>query len=70
MLENKDRIVNVVYSNYRGETAIRKIIPKRIWFGRTEWHPENQWILDIFDIDKKAERSYAMKDIKAWFVEK
>lgn len=39
------QIVNIFYTNYRGETLVRKIIPKKIWFGKTEWHPEEQWLL-------------------------
>ena len=61
--------VVVVYTNYRGETALRKIVPKRIWFGNTEWHPEDGWLLDAYDIEKGAERSFAMKDIRLWLPE-
>lgn len=67
---NKKKTVSILYTNYRGETAIRKIIPKEIWFGKTEWHPEEQWLLNAHDIEKKADRSFAMKDIKSWFLEK
>ncbi len=64
------KVVNIVYKNYRGETAVRKIIPKKIWFGKTEWHPTEQWLLDAFDLEKKADRSFAMQDIRAWYKEK
>lgn len=63
-------VVNIVYTNYRGETAIRKVIPKKIWYGGTDWHPEKQWLLDAYDLGKEAERSFAMKDIRSWFPEK
>jgi len=59
--------VNIVYTNYRGETGLRKIIPKRIWFGSTDWHPEEQWLLDAYDVNKNGDRSFALKDIRAWF---
>jgi len=62
--------VSILYTNYRGETSIRRIVPKRIWFGKTEWHPDEEWILDAFDLEKEAERGFAMKDVKAWFLEK
>ncbi|HWP49783.1 MAG TPA: hypothetical protein VNM22_21685 [Candidatus Limnocylindrales bacterium] len=68
--KNAKQRVSILYTNYRGETAVRKIIPHQIWFGKTHWHPEEQWFLDAFDIEKQAERKFAMKDIKAWFVEK
>ncbi len=60
--------VIILYTNYRGETALRKITPKKIWFGKTEYHPEEQWLLDAFDLDKQADRTFAMKDIKEWKV--
>jgi predicted DNA-binding transcriptional regulator YafY len=64
---NKEQAVKICYTNYRGETAIREIVPIKIWFGSTDWHPENGWLLDAFDIEKGADRSFAMKDIKSWF---
>jgi len=64
-----DQVVSVVYTNYRGETAVRRIVPKSIWFGATDWHPTPGWLLDAYDVEKAAERSFALKDIKAWFSE-
>ncbi len=61
--------VKICYTNYKGETSIRDIIPIKIWFGKTEWHPETGWLMDAYDIEKQADRSFAMKDIKAWFAE-
>lgn len=66
---NDKQTVSILYTNYRGETAVRRIVPKRIWFGKTDWHPEEQWIMDAFDLEKNADRGFAMRDIKAWFVE-
>lgn len=65
-MENKDQTAKILYTNYRGETAIRIIIPSKIWYGETEWHPGAQWILDALDVEKQAMRSFAMKDIKSW----
>ena len=59
--------ISICYTNYRGETSIRQIIPLKIWFGKTDWHPQEQWLLDAIDVEKNAERSFAIKDIKAWF---
>ncbi|HSX41972.1 MAG TPA: hypothetical protein VLE93_01330 [Candidatus Saccharimonadales bacterium] len=65
MKDNKE-IVEITYSNYRGETGTRQIIPKKIWFGATEYHPDEQWLLDAFDVTKKADRTFALKDITSW----
>ena len=67
MKEINKKEISICYTNYRGETSIRKIIPIKIWFGKTDWHPDNQWLLDATDLEKNAERSFAIKDIKAWF---
>jgi len=65
MSDNKE--VTILYTNYKGETALRKIIPTgKIWFGSTEWHPDEQWLLDAHDVEKGALRNFAMKDIKEW----
>ena len=58
--------VKILYTNYRGETSYRNIIPQSISFISTEWHHEAQWILTAFDIDKNAERGFAISDIKEW----
>lgn len=30
------------------------------------YHPEPQWILTAYDVEKGAVRGFAMKDIRAW----
>lgn len=47
---------------------MRSIIPERVHFGATDWHPEPQWLLDATDLEKQAQRTFAMKDIHGWFV--
>jgi hypothetical protein len=37
-----------------------------VWFGETAWHPEPQWLLDVVDLEKNTERSFAMRDILAF----
>jgi len=67
MAEKQKQEVSMVYTNYRGETAVRKIVPRKIWFGKTDWHPEEQWLLTALDVGKEADRDFALKDIKCWF---
>jgi hypothetical protein len=57
--------VKLVYTNYRGETSERTIVPKSVRFGSTERHPEPQWLLLAFDVDKQADREFALKDFGA-----
>jgi len=61
-----NKVVRILYKNYKGETGYRNIMPEKIWFGSTEWHPEKQWLLDAQDLEKKSLRNFAMKDIQEW----
>lgn len=66
---NKKQLVTILYTNYKGKTAIRKIVPKTIEFSCNEWHKEEQWLMVAYDVEKKADRTFAIKDIKAWYLE-
>lgn len=56
--------LRIRYRNWRGEVAIRTIVPIRMIWGATEWHPEKQqWLLQAVDQDKQAERTFAVVDI-------
>ncbi len=65
---SREQKVRIIYTNWEGVTAIRNILPIRIFFGSNEWHKENQWLLEALDLDKSASRTFAMKDIKAWYL--
>lgn len=54
--------IEIIYTNYKGETAKRTITPLNLWRGATEWHPEPQWLVTAYDHDKKALRDFALKD--------
>ena len=51
------------YINWENIIGTRKVEPIKIWFGKTKWHPENQWFLKALDLEKKEERDFALKDI-------
>lgn len=63
---DNEKAVRILYTNYRHETAERTIIPEKIWYGSTAWHPKQQWLLDAFDVEKGERRSFAIADIKSW----
>lgn len=54
------RPFTAVYTNWRGETALRCLIPQKLWFGSTEYHPEPQWLLTCEDVDKGVVRDFAL----------
>lgn len=58
--------VVIRYRNHRDEVADRRILPRRIWFGSTDWHPEPQWLMDATDVDRGVERSFALRDVRGF----
>jgi predicted DNA-binding transcriptional regulator YafY len=61
--------VRIDYTNHAGVRSIREIVPLTqgaFRFGSTEWHPEEQWLLDAYDVAKDDMRTFAVKDIHAW----
>lgn len=61
-----DTAVPILYTNYRGETGVRRIVPGPLWFGSTEWHPEPQWLLTADEPDTGKRRDFALSGIIAW----
>ena len=61
-----ESIVKIKYTNYKGQTAWRRILPTKILFTSTNWHKQNQWILEAFDYDKEEMRQFAVQDIERW----
>ncbi|QEP52215.1 hypothetical protein D9_0008 [Aeromonas phage D9] len=60
----KGRELRFVYKNYRGDVATRRVSrPFSIKFGSNEYHEEEQWLLEAWDLDKNLPRVFAMKDI-------
>jgi len=51
------------YKNWRGEISLRTVLPIEIWYGKTEWHPTEQWFIKAIDADKGEERDFALVDM-------
>lgn len=58
--------VTILYTNWRGETAERVVVPDRIYFGATSFHKTPQWLMTAHDVEKDARREFALCDIQAW----
>ena len=63
---DNEKIIQILYKNWKGETKLRNILPLSIEFKSTNWHKDAQWILNAIDIEKNEERGFAIKDIKNW----
>jgi len=65
MSQNKSKpSLQFIYKNWEGEIRERTVVPTKIWFGHTDFHKEDQWFLKALDIEKDAERDFALKDIQ------
>ncbi len=57
----------IVYTNWRGETSLRVVVPLRFYIGEYEKHEGVQWLMDAVDVDpSKGHRTFALKDIHWW----
>lgn len=63
---DKNKIITIDYTNYRGERGKRSIIPQKIFFDSNEWHREKQWLLEAHDVEKNQIRFFSIKDIHQW----
>ena len=61
-----DQAVSIDYTNWRGERAVRRVVPWEIVWSSNEWHPQEQWLLRAYDIEKKQTRYFAMSEIHSW----
>ncbi len=57
---DSEKTLRIVYRNHRDEVGVRRIRPLALWYGVTEWHSEPQWLLKAVDLDKNAERDFAL----------
>lgn len=42
---------------------MRNVRPLKVWYGETDFHKRKQWFLKAIDVDKNAERDFALKDV-------
>jgi hypothetical protein len=60
--DNLNKVHEITYKNWRGKTSLRKVIIKSFRFGTTEWHKEPGWLMRAWDVEKQAEREFALAD--------
>jgi predicted DNA-binding transcriptional regulator YafY len=63
----RNQLVYIDYTNHRGETRKRTIVPQRLFFGTMEpWHVDSQWLLHALDVEINEERTFAMAGVHSW----
>lgn len=63
MAFNKNAILKFKYKNYKEQISNREVLPMDIKYTKTQYHPEEQWFLDAYDVVKKKRRLFAIIDI-------
>lgn len=53
-----------------GRRRWRHVTPVRIWYGRIPQAEGEQWMLDAFDHESRAPRSFALAAIARWATER
>ena len=66
MDEHDRRVIEVLYAEEAGDLARYRILPIRIFFGRTPSQEKEQWLLEAHDVESQSVRVFALKDIQAW----
>ena len=52
---DNNKVLTLLYKNWKDQTSIRKVQPiGNLYWGKTEYHPEDQWLFDVWDLDKDA----------------
>jgi len=63
MSEDQDpNVLTFNYRNYKGRTGVRTVAIQSIVWTSTPYHPEPQYIIEGYDMDKKVFRQFALKD--------
>lgn len=62
-LRSEGDVLTFWYTNHEGKKSLRRVVPIHVYFGSTEWHPEQQYLLRAFDLDKLAMRDFAVVDM-------
>ena len=61
-------IIEIDYTDWRGERRTRQIRPIRAWFGTTVYHPGLQWLWSAWCLESMEERDFAQSGIHSWRV--
>ncbi|WP_198652739.1 hypothetical protein [Escherichia coli] len=55
------------YKNWKGKISDRLVTEPSLWFGHTEYHSEDQWMMRALDVEKGEYRDFALKDILKFY---
>ncbi|MDB4311967.1 hypothetical protein N9937_00915 [bacterium] len=58
-----EKSISILYLNWKNSLRVRLITPKSIWFGKTEYHTVEQWLMEAFCHEDNEFKVFALKDM-------
>ena len=69
VLMDEQRAVMIDYTNHKGERSLRRITPRRFFWGSNQYHPDPQWLVEATAHDREgATRVFALSHVHQWGV--
>jgi hypothetical protein len=63
-ISDEPQPIRMLYKNHRGVTRVRLVLPNSLWYGKTQYHPDNQWFMEAKDLeDNMYVKDFSIKDI-------
>lgn len=61
------KVIDFLYTNYRGVSEVRRAVPTGLRFIDSPYYPEDgeQWFVVAWDLDRQAERTFMMSRMSA-----
>lgn len=60
------KVVEIDYTNWKGERRWRRVVPRDVWFGISRWHHERQWFMRGWCLESGEQREFCMATIHGW----
>jgi predicted DNA-binding transcriptional regulator YafY len=58
--------LHIAYMNWKGVIRERIIVPIKMWYGKTDWHPVPQYLLEALDVEDGKVKDFAMAGFDHW----
>lgn len=57
------QILETSYRNWQGVWRVRRLLPKRLWYGTNMYHQGAQWFVDATDQESGEQRTFALDQL-------
>lgn len=61
------KVIDFLYTNYRGVSEVRRAVPTGLKFQRSEYYQDDgeQWFVVAWDLERQAERHFMLSRMQA-----